>query len=72
MSGTFSIFLLKLNAKVKCMTTQRNRIHFLRFNANINEEGEGLGMCLNFGLTSKDSDKVDCKNCLKRLTKEIK
>jgi len=54
------------------MTTQRNRIHFLRFNANINEEGEGLGMCLNFGLTSKDSDKVDCKNCLKRLTKEIK
>jgi hypothetical protein len=29
--------------------------------------GQGLGRCYTYGLITSDPDKVDCKNCLKRM-----
>lgn len=36
--------------------------------AKVNSSGQGLGLCYNFGLVTTDPSKVDCKNCLKRLS----
>ena len=39
--------------------------------AKVNNAGQGLGICYNFGLVTTDPSKVDCKNCLKRIKGNI-